>query len=69
MSGNNGLPNPFEGPADPTTSFSPSQNRTKVAIRTEAEQHAAAKERERQEVLAHGDARRKSLGKPTKIVL
>lgn len=61
VSGSHGLPNPFEGPADQTASLSPSQGQTKVAVRTEAEQQAAAKERERQEVLAHKDARRKSL--------
>lgn len=69
VSGSHGLPNPFEGPADPTNSPSPSQSKTTVAVRTEAEQQAAAIERERQEVLAHKDARRKSLGKSTKCVL
>lgn len=69
VSGSYGLPNPFEGPADPNTSLSPSQSETKVAVRTEAEQQAAAKERERQENLAHKDARRKSLGKFTKSML
>lgn len=69
VSGSHGLPNPFEGPADPTTSLSPPQSQTKVAVRTEAEQQAAAKERERQEVLAHKDARRKSLGKSTNSML
>ena len=42
--------------------LSPSESETRVAVRSEAEQQAAAKERERQEVLAHKDARRKSLG-------
>lgn len=69
VSGSQGLPNTFEGPADPTTSLSPSQSQTKVAVRTEAEQQAAAKERERQEILAHKDARRKSLGKSMKSML
>lgn len=69
VSGSHGLPNPFEGPADPKTSLSPSQSQTMVAVRTEAEQQAAAKERERKEVLAHKDARRKSLGKSTIIML
>lgn len=49
-------------------SKSPSQNQSqpkspaRVAVRTE-EQQAAAREKERQDVLAHKDARRKSLGK------
>lgn len=70
VSGSHGLPNPFEGSADATSShsntLSPSQSQTRVAVRTEAEQQAAAKERERQEVLAHKDARRKSLGKSSR---
>ena len=41
---------------------SPSQRRTRVAVRTEEEQQAAAKDRERQEALDHKNARRKSLG-------
>jgi len=59
-----GLPNPFEG--SPTRagpkSYSPNRSPARVALRTEEEQQAAAKERERQELLAHKDARRKSLG-------
>lgn len=66
VSGSNELPNPFEIPASLTNStsdlLSPSEGQTRVAVRTETEQQAAAKERERQEVLAHKDARRKSLG-------
>lgn len=69
VTGSHGLPNPFEGPADSTTSLSPSQNQTKVAVRTEAEQQAAAKARERQEILNHKDARRKSLGQSTESML
>lgn len=69
MTGSHGLPNPFEGPADSTTSLSLSRNQMKVAIRTEAEQQAAAKARERQEVSDHRDARRKSLGKSKKSML
>ena len=57
-----GLPNPFE-----TSSKieSPARSPKRVAVRSEEEQHAAAKERERQEVLANRDARRKSLGRYT----
>ena len=44
-------------------SLSPVQGQTRIAVRTEEEQQAAAKERARQELLAHKDARRKSLGK------
>ena len=43
-------------------SQSPSRSPTRVAVRTEEEQQAAAKERERKERLAQKDARRKSLG-------
>ena len=46
-----GLPNPFE--------TSP----RRVAVKTEEEQQATAREREQQEMLAHKDARRKSLGR------
>ena len=60
------LPNPFgdSPPKSPTkkVSHSPSRSQTKIAIRTEEEQQAAAREKERQEILAHRDARRKSLG-------
>lgn len=59
-----GLQNPFD--ASPkrvvASARSPSRSPARVAVRTEEEQQAAAKERERQEVLAHRDARRKSLG-------
>lgn len=41
---------------------SPSQYRTRIVVRSEEEQQAAAKERERHELLAHREARRKSLG-------
>ncbi|MCJ1428391.1 hypothetical protein MMC29_006301 [Sticta canariensis] len=61
VTGSHGLPNPFEGPAGSTIPLSLSRNQTKVAVRTEAEQQAAAKARERQEVSDHKDARRKSL--------
>lgn len=59
-----GVPNLFEGPTEVINSQSPSQRQTRVLVRTEAEQEAAAKERLRQEVLAHKDARRRSLGEP-----
>lgn len=42
--------------------ISPSQYRTRIVVRSEEEQQAAAKERERHELLAHKEARRKSLG-------
>jgi len=62
--GSEGPPNPFEGSPTRTAakSQSPSRSPSRVALRTEEEQQAAAKERERQELLAHKDARRKSLG-------
>lgn len=60
------MPKPFEIPTSLTNStsnlLSPSESQTGVAVRTEAERQAAAKDLERQEVLAHKDARRKSLG-------
>ncbi len=62
--GSPGLQNPFD--ASPKSAAanaqSPSRSPARVAVRTEEEQQAAAKERERQEVLAHRHARRKSLG-------
>ena len=60
-----GLPNPFQ--TSPMLKFSnsrsPARSPTRIAVRSEEEQQAAAKERERQEKLASRDARRKSLGK------
>ena len=60
-----GLPNPFEtSPVPGASKFrSPARSPTRVAVRSEEEQQAAAKERERQEILANRDARRKSLGR------
>ena len=57
-------PNPFGASPKPTAarSQSPTRSPTRVSVRTEEEQQAAAKERERQEALAYKDARRKSLG-------
>ena len=60
-----GLPNPFQ--TSPMLKFSsprsPTRSPTRIAVRSEEEQQAAAKERERQEKLANRDARRKSLGR------
>ena len=60
-----GLPNPFQ--ISPMQKFSnsrsPARSPTRIAVRSEEEQQAAAKERERQEKLASRDARRKSLGR------
>ena len=60
-----GLPNPFETFPTPGASKprSPARSPTRIAVRSEEEQQAAAKERERQEILANRDARRKSLGR------
>ena len=60
-----GLPNPFETSPMPGASKirSPARSPMRVAVRSEEEQQAAAKERERQEILAKRDARRKSLGR------
>ncbi len=60
------LSNPFGGPLEATDNASQppflAQGQVLVAVRTEEEQQAAAKERARQDALAHKDARRKSLG-------
>ena len=66
-----GLPNPFVTSPTPRASKprSPARSPTRIAVRSEEEQQAAAKERERQEILANRDARRKSLGKLTSIEL
>ena len=64
VSGSQSLSNPF-APSPRLAvgnTLSPSRSPTRVAVRTEEEQQAAAKERERQEAMAHKDARRKSLG-------
>ena len=45
-----------------TQNVMPSTPPARVALRTEEEQQAAVKEKEQQEMLAHKDARRKSLG-------
>ena len=62
-----GLPNPFGGSLEPANVESQSQSpllqETRIAVRTEDEQQAAAKERERRELIERRDARRKSLGK------
>ena len=60
-----GLPNPFgtSPMSKHLKSFSPARSPTRIAVRSEEEQQAAAKERERQEILANRDARRKSLGR------
>ena len=67
VGGSDGLFIPFTQPMESAgtqkSSASPSQKRTTVPIRTEEEQQTAAKERQLQEALAEGDARRKSLGK------
>ena len=64
--GSNRSPSSYEGsPASIVSEHrldSPSQHRTRTAVRSEEEQQAAAKERERQDLLAHREARRKSLG-------
>lgn len=60
-----GLPSPLEASPMPRSSKprSPVRSPTRVAVRSEEEQQAAAKERERREILANRDARRKSLGR------
>lgn len=69
VTGSGVLSNPFGTPLEtpPTTESPPSElmQEMRVAVRTEEEQQAAAKERQKQEVLDRRDARRKSLGKQT----
>lgn len=59
-------PSPLKGSVESNLAqssiSSPSRHRTRVAVRTEEEQQAAAKDREQQEALDHKNARRKSLG-------
>ena len=50
------------GVTHPSVLVSPDHGQARVAVRTEEQQQAAVEERERQELLAHKDARRKSLG-------
>ncbi|KAL8827071.1 MAG: hypothetical protein Q9191_003412 [Dirinaria sp. TL-2023a] len=63
-SDSNRLPSPRKTSAVPvaaTFNHTEKQDHSRVAVRTEEEQQAAAKERERQEIAARRDARRKSL--------
>lgn len=50
------------GTARQSVSVSPGRGQTRVAVRTEEEQQAAVIERERQDLIARKDARRRSLG-------
>ena len=61
QSGLENLPNPFDEASNQAADNKPSQE-TRVAVRTEEQQQAAAKERERKELVERRDARRKSLG-------
>ncbi|MCJ1471974.1 hypothetical protein MMC13_000618 [Lambiella insularis] len=60
-SGLENLPNPFDESSSQDLARGSLPQDTQVAVRTEEEQHAAAKERERKEVIERRDARRKSL--------
>ena len=63
QSGIERLSNPFQEANTGSTNQNESQaGQTRVVVRTEEEQQASAKERERQEILDRRDARRKSLG-------
>lgn len=50
------------GMAQPSVLASPDHGQKRIAVRTEEQQQATVEERERQEMLARKDARRKSLG-------
>ena len=63
QSGLENLPNPFDEPRKEPVAGQDALQETRVAVRTEEEQQAAVKERERQEMINRRDARRKSLGK------
>ena len=58
QSGMENLPNPFEDSASQNTA---DKDSTRVAVHTEEEQQAAARERDRKEAIERRDARRKSL--------
>jgi len=63
IDGANNLPNPFQSSPKTTVPRSPlAQLPARVALRTEEEQQAAAKERERLEILAAIDGRGKPQG-------
>ena len=62
QSGLETLPNPFDEGLNQAADNDLSQE-TRVALRTEEQQQAAVKERERKEIIERRDARRKSLGK------
>ncbi|MCJ1438218.1 hypothetical protein MMC27_007605 [Xylographa pallens] len=60
QSGLETLPNPFDEVSNQAADNELSQE-TRIALRTEEQQHAAAKERERKDLIERRDARRKSL--------
>ncbi|MCJ1251136.1 hypothetical protein MMC30_008367 [Trapelia coarctata] len=61
QSGLENLPNPFDEPAGGIPTEKDLSEGTRIAVRTEEEQQAAAREREKQDILERRDARRKSL--------
>ena len=63
QSGLENIPNPFDEPQLEALVEKDLSEGTKIAVRTEEEQQAAAREREKQDILERRDARRKSLGK------
>ena len=62
QSGLENLPNPFDEVSNQAADNELSQ-KTRIALRTEEQQQAATKERERKELIERRDARRKSLGR------
>ena len=62
QSGTETLTNPFDDPTIKISAENDSSQETRVSLRTEEEQQAAAKEKELQEGIERRDARRKSLG-------
>ena len=62
QSGEENLPNPFDETKRDATAKEDHSQETRVAVRTEEEQQAAIKERERKEMIERRDERRKSLG-------
>ena len=62
QSGLENIPNPFDEPAAGAPLDKDLSEGTRIAVRTEEEQQAAAREREKQDILERRDARRKSLG-------
>ncbi len=63
QSGLENIPNPFDESIAADPAEKDLSEGTRIAVRTEEEQQATAREREKQDILERRDARRKSLGR------